>query len=181
MKQDPEVQKAIYPDGDMATNMPEPVKDKQPLRILALAVAISQIGVEEIPKNSNSGPDVEMFLKSVGLGKGYSWCMAFLYWCFMTAAKEAGLVNALIKTGGCMAQWNRINAQYKSQEPQIGSLVIFDHGGGNGHVAIIEKIEGDQMHTVEGNTNDEGSREGYEVCRRIRKMSDPKIKGYITV
>lgn len=30
-----------------------------------LAVAITQLGVQEIPKNSNAGPAVEKYLKSV--------------------------------------------------------------------------------------------------------------------
>ena len=33
--------------------------------------------------------------------------------------------------------------------------------------------------TFEGNTNDEGSREGYEACYRTRKQSS--IKGYIRI
>ena len=55
--------------------------------------------------------------------------------------------------------------------------MIMDFGGGLGHTGIIEAIIDGQLHTIEGNTNDTGSREGYEVCRRIR---DPKkIKGYL--
>jgi len=36
------------------------------------------------------------------------------------------------------------------------------------HTGIITKIDGDWIETIEGNTNDEGSREGYEVCARKR-------------
>jgi hypothetical protein len=48
-----------------------------------------------------------------------------------------------------------------------------------GHTGFVERIDGTSIHTIEGNTNDTGSREGYEVCKRIRKMS--QIKGYILV
>lgn len=41
-----------------------------------LEIATAQIGVEEIPRNSNAGPEVEIYLRSVGLTKGYAWCMA---------------------------------------------------------------------------------------------------------
>jgi hypothetical protein len=38
-----------------------------------LEIATAQIGVEEIPRNSNSGPEVEIYLRSVELSKGYAW------------------------------------------------------------------------------------------------------------
>lgn len=52
-----------------------------------------------------------------------------------------------------------------------------DHGHGLGHTGIVEIVIGDILHTIEGNTNDTGSREGYEVCRKERNISN--IKGYI--
>jgi hypothetical protein len=36
------------------------------------------------------------------------------------------------------------------------------------HVGIVTATEPDAFHTIEGNTNDDGSREGYEVCERVR-------------
>jgi hypothetical protein len=36
------------------------------------------------------------------------------------------------------------------------------------HTGIVLEANNDFYHTIEGNTNDEGSREGYEVCKRIR-------------
>jgi len=43
------------------------------------------------------------------------------------------------------------------------------------HTGIIVGVEGDLIHTIEGNTNDEGSREGYEVCRRMRNFKTSNI------
>ncbi len=39
------------------------------------------------------------------------------------------------------------------------------------HTGIVLSAEGDVLKTIEGNTNDDGSREGYEVCRRIRNLA----------
>jgi hypothetical protein len=36
----------------------------------------------------------------------------------------------------------------------------------------VLKAKEDVFHTIEGNTNDEGSREGYEVRKRIRGHED---------
>ena len=152
----------------------------------ALEFAISQIGVQEAPGHRNTGKDVEKYLAIVGLGPGYPWCMAFDYWCYNQASKETGIPNILIKTGGVMHQWNEQQPKRKISLSTVlkdstvikpGAVFIMDYGKGTGHTGLVEKIVGDLVHTIEGNTNDEGSRDGYEVCRRTRKLST--IKGFI--
>lgn len=140
--------------------------------------AVSQIGVQEIPKGSNAGVDVEKYLKSVGLGKGYSWCMAFVYWCTQEASNKLKQPNPLIKTGGVLAQYNNAK-NTKVTIPKSGDVFIMDFGKGTGHTGIVEYVLNDTIHTIEGNTNDEGSREGYEVCRRVRKIAS--CKGFIRI
>lgn len=140
--------------------------------------AITQIGVEEIPRGSNAGIDVEKYLKSVGLGKGYSWCMAFVYWNVNQAATKLQIPNSLLKTGGVLAQYN-YPKNLRFTTPQKGDIFIMDHGKGQGHTGFVEYVLGDTIHTIEGNTNDDGSREGYEVCRRVRKTSS--CKGFIRI
>jgi hypothetical protein len=46
-----------------------------------------------------------------------------------------------------------------------------------GHTGIVESVEGDYVHTIEGNTNEDGSREGYEVARR--KSLIKSIHGFL--
>ena len=139
-----------------------------------LQIAIKEIGVEEVPRGSNWGDGVKKYLNSVGINFPASWCMAFVYYC----CTQAG-VKHLVKTGGVLAQWNKVAAAYKSQTPSVGCIFIMDYGKGLGHTGFVERIEGDTLHTIEGNTNDSGSREGYEVCRRQRKISH--CKGFIKV
>ena len=142
-----------------------------------IQVAITQIGQEEVPRGSNWGtkdkPAVIHYLDSVGIDFPASWCMAFVYWCVTKAIP----VNPLIHTGGVLRQWNEINPKHKHATPLPGDIFIMDHGHGLGHTGFVESIEGDVIHTIEGNTNDTGSREGYEVCRRIRKTNT--CKGFI--
>ena len=147
------------------------------LRDKVIEKAISQIGVQEIPENSNAGPAVEKYLKSVGLGKGYSWCLAFVFWCTKEASKELGVLNPLFKTAGVLHAWNNTPLENRFALPQAGDIFIMDFGKGQGHTGIVEKVVGLDVWTIEGNTNDEGSREGYEVCRRRRKTT--MIKGFI--
>lgn len=143
----------------------------------ALEIAISQIGKEEVPRGSNWGEPVKSYLASVGINFPASWCMAFMYWCFQQAAKSLGIVIPLLKTGGVLNAWEHAPAMFKVTDPQPGDIFIQDHGHGLGHTGIVERIEGDTVHTIEGNTNDTGSREGYEVCRRVRSKSS--IIGYL--
>lgn len=149
------------------------------LSVAALAKAVTQLGVAEVPKNSNAGRDVEKYLRSVGLGKGYAWCMAFVYWCASESAKELGVVNPLIKTGGVMRQWNESAKERRKSAPQVGDVFIMDFGKGTGHTGFVERVDGSNVHTIEGNTNDEGSREGYEVARRVRPLKS--FKGFIRI
>lgn len=143
----------------------------------AIEIAISQIGKEEIPRGSNWGEPVKSYLASVGINFPASWCMSFVYWCFREAAKSLGIKTPLTKTGGVLNAWNKAPAAVKVTDPQPGDIFIQDHGHGLGHTGIVERVEGDNIHTIEGNTNDTGSREGYEVCRRVRKKAS--VIGYL--
>lgn len=142
----------------------------------ALEIAITQIGEEEVPRGSNWGVPVKDYLASVGISFPASWCMAFIYWCFRNASVELNVPNKAVQTGGVLAAWNK-GQMYAITDPQAGDVFIMDFGHGLGHTGIIEAIDGDNLKTIEGNTNDTGSREGYEVCRKIRHKS--KIKGYL--
>ncbi len=127
---------------------------------------------QENPKGSNWGHPVQDYLASVGIYFPASWCMAFMYWCFDDAAHQLGLTNPMAKIGGVLAQWNLSKAdQYKGSMPQVGDVFIMDLGHGLGHTGIVEKVNPDgSLATIEGNTNDTGSREGYEVCRKTRHL-----------
>lgn len=145
----------------------------------AVSIAISQIGEEEKPRGSNWGHPVQDYLALVGINFPASWCMAFMYWCFDGAAKQLGAQNPLLKTGGVLHQWNDIDKVFKAATPQEGSIFIMDFGGGLGHTGIVENVKDGWLHTIEGNTNDTGSREGYEVCRKIRNQL--KCLGFINI
>lgn len=143
----------------------------------ALEMARTQLGREEKPRGSNWGETVQMYLNSVGINFPAAWCMAFVYWCY----KQAGMTKEIPKTGGCLGMWYTIADKYRSAKPAVGAIVVFDHGKGLGHVGIIERIEGKELHTIEGNTNNNGSREGYAVERKVRLTTDPAIRGYVVV
>jgi hypothetical protein len=57
------------------------------LRNKLIEIAESQIGIRELTGN-NDGSQVEQYLKSVGLVKGYPWCVAFVVWCHLQISAE---------------------------------------------------------------------------------------------
>lgn len=159
----------------------------------ALEIAISQIGTREKPLGSNRGPQIDKYLKTTGLnpaGGSYPWCAAFVYWCYDQAAKALGRSNPLVKTAGVLAHWNqagtkgikRISRTAAMNNPSLikpGMIFIMQYGATTGHTGMVERVSGGKLVTIEGNTNDGGSREGIGVFRRdARKIADIN-KGFI--
>lgn len=136
-----------------------------------IEVAKSQIGISEQPPGSNDGPQIKQFLASVGIYSPAAWCAAFVVWCHLQAK-----INSIPRTGGVLDLWNK-SPDNRTVTPQPGDVMILDYGNGQGHTGIIIEVNGDTLTTIEGNTNDDGSREGYEVARRTRQAS--KCKGFL--
>ncbi len=151
-------------------------------KVLEIAAGEEARGVREDPVGSNRGKDVEAYLASVGLPGGNSWCAAFVYWCSNRAAATLGRTDPLFRTGGCLAHWNgapgqgakRIGTADATADPsrvRPGMIFIMDHGGGFGHTGLVERVAGGTITTIEGNSNNAGSREGIGVFRLSRKIN----------
>jgi hypothetical protein len=158
-------------------------------RVVQVAAGEERRRVREIPKNSNRGPDVEKYLRSVGLGPGYAWCCAFMYWSFEEAAAQLGRPNPMVRTGGCLDHWNKAErhgarriraaeALDTADAVKPGMLFIIDHGHGLGHTGIIEQVAGGLLTTIEGNTDASRTREGGGVYRLTRKVNEINL-GFI--
>jgi len=152
-----------------------------------LAVAASQVGVMEVPTGSNNGPDVNKYQDAAGSPHGDAWCMAFVFWCFQQAGKNLGRPNPAVRTGGVLDMWNRAtckrvlaaNAVKNTSLVLPGQIFIISTGGGHGHTGLIERIDGGLLTTIEGNTNNSGSREGIGVFRRKARTINSINQGYL--
>lgn len=146
------------------------------LALRALEIMEGELHVRELTGN-NDGPEIKKYLKSVGLGEGYPWCMAIIYWAFDKASAELGVKNPLKKTGGVLAQMHATEAKNrKYKDPQAGDIFIMDFGKGKGHAGIVKKPVADRVHTIDGNTSADPTiptqdRDGNGVFRRSRKQS----------
>jgi hypothetical protein len=184
---------ALFPDAP-----PPPSRPVPPLLAAALDAARGQVGVLEVPPGSNRGPRVDEYLRAAGLdpaGGSYAWCAAFVYWCFGKGAAATGRANPLPKTAGALALWRRagaagarqISASEAKATPSLvrpGQIFVLATGGGFGHVGLVESVAAGVLTTIEGNTNDGGSREGVGVFRRAgpngRKVASIN-KGFLDV
>lgn len=147
-----------------------------PIAEKAIQIAITQIGQEEKPRGSNWGHPVQDYLAVVHINFPASWCMAFVQWCIKEAYKELDKINnSLIPiSGGVLNVLHLAPPVIVFTTPEPGDIFIQDHGHGLGHTGFVESVDGEYVNTIEGNTNDTGSREGYEVCRRKRPISSMK-------
>jgi hypothetical protein len=171
--------------------VPGSTTSKSELLMLALTIAGSadEARVREDPPESNTGPEVSRYLERAGCPPGNSWCCAFVYYCMDEAAKELGRSNPMVKTVSCMGHWNRAAAKgaklihWKDaiDNPGLihaGMIFVKSSGGGLGHTGFVERVVGGTLHTIEGNTNGSGSREGGGVYRLRRNVSYVN-KGFI--
>jgi surface antigen len=143
--------------------------------------ASKYVGQRETLNNSGfKDKELEKRMKEVGWSVGLSWCVYFAELCF----KEAYAGNVEMQKRLSELFSGSATATYKNfdlnklftvnQQPSIGAVMIFRQGNGwQGHACIVEKIDGNNIHTIEGNTGENGSREGIMVARKIRKLKKP--------
>jgi hypothetical protein len=130
-----------------------------------------------VPHGSNWGPDVRTYLSYVGLKSPAAWCAAFVAYCLANVG-----CDVVHPKYGLVAMWSRnewvSNVVFDSRKgdkiwawdlkPGDVFTIYYSNLRRDGHIGIIEKIENGIVYTIEGNTNDGGSREGVGVFRRTR-------------
>ena len=144
-----------------------------PQRTCLIKVYKSQIGVRELTGN-NDGVDVEKYLKTVGLGKGYAWCAAFPKWCLLEVkCLEAKAINGMAASTDRPGHYVFKNGVFiKTALPGDVGCIYYKHLGRIGHAFFFNGLSGNgMMYTVEGNTNSQNSREGDGVYLRIRSVN----------
>lgn len=116
----------------------------------------------------NDGERVEEYLRAVGLGPGHPWCAAFVSWAFRRAGLDA------VQTAWAPALFPKQRVVYSRGEEgymmRPGDVfgIYYPAKKRIAHVGFLDGEEGDFYITVEGNTNEAGSREGDGVYRKRR-------------
>jgi hypothetical protein len=146
-------------------------------------IAKSYVGQEEIPENAGfKNPSFEAKMKAVGWYKGAPWCafLAKLIWteAFALADTSASALIRKYSNGSATDTYHNYAASkefHVQQTPVVGAVVIWKEGNGpSGHAGVVTRvIDEHTIETVEGNTNTNGSREGYIAAVKIRKIGQP--------
>lgn len=125
----------------------------------------------------NRGPWVRLYMDG-NEGPDWPWCAGFASFILRQAAKTLD-VSLPIKTSvSCdvLAEQAKQKKVFLTEAKEIdrklvtpGSLFLVRRTTNDWvHTGIVLKADKDIFLAIEGNTNDEGSREGYEVCKRTR-------------
>lgn len=121
----------------------------------------AEIGVREATGN-NDGHHVEKYLASTNLGPGYAWCAAFVNW----SNRHCGVI------GPQGAAWSPswFTKEKLTHYPLPGDVfgLYYKSKGRIAHVGFVDDWSATKVRTVEGNTNDAGSREGDGVYVKYR-------------
>jgi hypothetical protein len=125
----------------------------------------------------NKGPWVRLYMKGYE-GEAWPWCAGFASFILNQACDTLG-VSLPLKTSfscdilatGAKDKGIFLRGSKESDRKKVtpGSLFLERRTSTDWtHTGIVIDAEDSVFLTIEGNTNDEGSREGYEVCSRIR-------------
>jgi len=121
----------------------------------------------------NDGPQVEAFLRTVGLGAGYAWCAAFVKWCLLNAGvASAKAINAMAASTHRPGHLVYYKGKWlKQPRPGDVATIYYKSLKRIGHTLFFHGITGNGMiYSVEGNTNSQNSREGNGTYMRIRQI-----------
>jgi hypothetical protein len=161
------------------------------VKLLAVAHAEANAHVRE--QGKNRGARVEEYQRAAALGPGDPWCAAFVAWCMMQAAGTAKAPAWC--SGSAVTSWHKgskaagparrctpVDADFaKRVAPgfvwvravDAASAAAARNGTWSiGHTGIVIAVDAAGFHTIEGNTNAAGSREGDGVYRKFHRWDD---------
>lgn len=167
------------------------------LRQRLVDVAVAELGVKETD-GPNDGPEVVKYQLATYLAPGpWPWCAAFVAWCIREWAQAPDVRRALRLSpespppAATLEQWRfksprafdfeSWGAQHgcrvlgEGELALLGDVITFDFS----HIGIVrqDEVPGRPILTVEGNTNDAGSRDGNAVA--LKSRTDSLTRRYI--
>lgn len=144
------------------------------------AIEIAKQHVAQKPREvggANRGPWVRMYMGGKD-GPEFLWCAGFVTYILDTAGALHGVKSPIPRTFSCdVIGFDAQKRERLDRAPDLarvnpGDLFLIPTKGSKNdwnHVGLVERVAGEVLRTIEGNTNDEGSREGFEACARTRK------------
>jgi len=150
-------------------------------------VAAARNHLREHPREvggQNKGPWVRLYTHGKE-GSAYPWCAAFVTYLMHQAAESMKNPAMPIKgslscdelakqavTAERFVSEDELRSGERSRTELVPGTIFLVRNKTNAkdwmHTGLVTGVMNDYFETIEGNTNDDGDREGYEVCRRLR-------------
>lgn len=147
-------------------------------RDLVAATYTAQIGVVET--STNWSPEIKEYLKVTGINFSAPWCAALVSYCYTMN----GVDNPRSAWSPDYFKKGKLIDIRQTKPERADVFGVYYHNLGRiAHVGFIDHWprEGDYFISVEGNTNDNGSREGTGVYKKRRlKRQANKVARYVS-
>lgn len=157
-------------------------------------IATAEIGVRESPRNSNRGPRVDAYKAATWLpaNQAWPWCAAFICWIVRETMRACAVKETPTfqrpRTAGA---WDFINWSLAQDDTTktartvnrtliaSGDIIVFHFS----HIGLATSTcdKAGNFTTIEGNTDDAGSREGGGVYPKTRNISTVKARIRFTI
>jgi peptidoglycan hydrolase-like protein with peptidoglycan-binding domain len=153
---------------------------------LTLAYARRQLAQHPLEiGGQNRGPWVRLYTEGHE-GNEWPWCAGFVTFLLKQAAQTLGVPMPIPGSVSCdslAAQAREAGLFVRDSDLRKGTVTIGKMPTASiflvrrtasdwTHAGLVTAFDKGVFRTIEGNTNDEGSREGYEVCARLRGYED---------
>ncbi len=128
----------------------------------------------------NCGPWVRLYMKGND-GASWAWCAGFVVFLLEQARQTLGVPMPIAGSFSCdslssQAAAAGIFVAERNARPGAippGSIFLVRRTSSDWtHTGIVVSSGPEAFDTIEGNTNDDGSRDGFEVCARTRGYAD---------
>lgn len=124
--------------------------------------------------NHNDGPWVEAIQRITGNSRGAPWCASFVTFVLDIAFRGK---NPLVRTASCdvMLEFARKHG-WLTDKPEPGDVFLVMKTATDAvHTGLVVSVGKTSVKTCEGNTNAGGSRDGWGVFGRERRMTNLKF------
>lgn len=147
----------------------------------AIEVATGCLSVRETPPKSNRGPEVDAYLRSVGLDPTaghFPWCAAYVSWCVREAMLSFEGPAQFRFSASALGIAERNPHLVMKAPDETPCIFVVDHGAGKGHCGFVAGLLPDgRLHSFEGNTNagpsaPEHDRDGDGVYERMDRRPE---------
>lgn len=163
----------------------------------AVEVALQYVGQKELPGNMfDPNSDFGKKMKAVGHQDGNAWCSLFTELVFKEAYPEKFAEFDKMFSASAVQTYKNFTHKEKGHGymehalPKEGCLVIWQlikdgQPQWQGHAGIVHSLKSTwEFTSIEGNTNEQGSREGVTVALKERKVlkdvwNGLKVLGFI--